>query len=85
MAQATSVLLSATEHELFSALREMSDGPLKTRLETFLVELENFVSKPGCAQMQADGIPCGDASADCEECLMLDQMLKTLKSTLPRR
>ena len=85
MAQATSVMLSATERELLSALREMPDGSLKTRLESFLVELTTFVSTPGCAQMQADGIPCGDAAADCEECLMLDQMLKTLKSTLPRR
>ena len=85
MAQATSVLLSANEHELLSALREIPDGSMKTRLETFLVELTNFVSNPGCAQMQADGIPCDDASADCEECLTIDQMLKTLKSTLPRR
>ena len=85
MAQAISVLLSETEHDLLSALREMPDGSLKTRLESFLVDLTGFVSDPGCAQIQADGIPCGDASADCEECLMLDKMLKTLQSTLPRR
>ena len=85
MAQATSVLLSATEHQILSALRETPDGPLKTRLEQFLLELTQKVSQPGCAEIQADGIPCGDVSADCEECLALDKMLATLRSTLPQR
>jgi len=85
MAQATSVLLSATEHQILSALRETPDGPLKERLEAFLLELTRMVSNPGCAEIQADGIPCGAASADCEECLALDRMLATLRSTLPQR
>lgn len=85
MAQATSVLLSTTEAEILTALRETPDGPLKTRLEAFMVELTRMVSHPGCAEMQADGIPCGDATADCEECLALDKMLHILRSTLPQR
>ena len=85
MAQATSVLLSATEHQILTALRETPDGPLKDKLESFLLELTAMVSNPGCAEIQADGIPCGAASADCEECLALDKMLATLRSTLPQR
>ena len=85
MAQATSVQLNATEQQILTALRETPDGPLKTRLEEFLLELTRMVSEPGCAEIQADGIPCGAASADCQECLALDKMLATLKSTLPQR
>ena len=85
MAQATSVLLSATEHQILTALRETPDGPLKVRLEEFLLELTRKVSSPGCAEIQADGIPCGNAAADCEECLALDKMLATLRSTIPQR
>ena len=85
MAQATSVLLSSTEHQILTALRETPDGPLKDRLEAFLLELTAMVSNPGCAEIQADGIPCGAVSADCEECLALDKMLSILKSTLPQR
>jgi hypothetical protein len=85
MAQATSVLLSSTEHQILTALRETPDGPLKDKLESFLLELTAMVSNPGCAEIQADGIPCGAASADCEECLALDKMLATLRSTLPQR
>jgi hypothetical protein len=85
MAQATSVLLSATEHQILTALRETPDGPLKTKLEQFLLELTEMVSNPGCAEIQADGIPCGSVTADCEECLALDKMLATLRSTLPQR
>ena len=84
MAQATSVLLNATEQQILNALRETPDGPLKTRLEEFLLELTRMVSNPGCAEIQADGIPCGEASADCQECLALDKMLATLRSTLPQ-
>ena len=85
MAQASSVLLSTTEAEILTALRETPDGPLKTRLEEFLVELTRMVAHPGCAEIQADGIPCDKASADCEECLALDRMLQVLRSTLPQR
>lgn len=85
MAQATSVLLSSTEHQILTALRETPDGPLKDKLESFLLDLTAMVNNPGCAEIQADGIPCGAASADCEECLALDKMLATLRSTLPRR
>ena len=84
MAQATSVLLNATEQQILNALRETPDGPLKIKLEEFLLELTRMVSNPGCAEIQADGIPCGAVSADCEECLALDKMLATLKSTLPQ-
>ena len=85
MAQATSVLLNATEQQILNALRETPEGPLKTKLEEFLLELTRKVSTPGCAEIQADGIPCGEASADCVECLALDKMIATLKSTLPQR
>lgn len=85
MAQATSVLLSTTEAQILTALRETPDGPLKNRLEEFLVELTAKVSQPGCSEIQADGIPCGASSADCVECLALDSMLNTLRNTLPQR
>ncbi|RKZ12204.1 hypothetical protein DRQ53_03370 [bacterium] len=85
MAQVTSTMLSATEARILTALRETPDGPLKTRLEQFLVELTHMVSEPGCSEIQADGIPCGAASADCTECLALDKMLATLRNTLPQR
>jgi hypothetical protein len=82
--QSTSPLLSVTEHRILAALRQVPHGPVRARLETFLVELTRLVSDPGCAQIQADGIPCGSASADCEECLQLEQLLRTLRATLPQ-
>ena len=84
MTQTMRTMLSSTEQQLLSALREIPEGQLKARLETFLVELAEFVSHPACAEVQADGIPCGDVSADCEQCLMLEKMLGTLHATLPR-
>lgn len=83
MTQQYSILVSDTEKRILAALRELPDGQLRQRLETFLLELTEFVRDPRCAEVQADGIPCDSPERDCEQCMRVEEMLRTLRSALP--
>jgi hypothetical protein len=76
--RAFDVTLSAEEWSLVSGLRTVPDSPLKARLLTLVETLLHFVAEPKCAQMQADGVPCTSASAQCEECLQVAALLEEL-------
>ncbi len=77
-------VLSEWEWRLIARLREAPEGPLRHRLLELLDELVQFLREPRCAQVQADGVPCGAVEADCEECLQVAEMLTTLRSSLQR-
>ena len=78
-----SIMVDENELRILSSLREMPEGKLKELHESFLLELSNFLLEPKCAQVQADGYPCGSSSADCESCLKLEELLSTLRKVLP--
>ena len=83
MVDRMSILVTPTEKHILASIRELPEGQLRRRLEGFLVELTDFVRDPKCAEVQADGIPCGSAKADCEECQKVSQLLETLRNALP--
>ena len=69
---------------LAEALRDLPDGPLRRRLDAFLGELARRVEHPGCAEMQADGVPCATATASCEDCQQLAQLVGSLRAVVDR-
>lgn len=82
MAERTSILVTPTEKHILASLRELPDGQLRAKLESFLVELTDFVRDPKCPEVQADGIPCDTPQADCEQCLKVTELIKTLRRSL---
>jgi hypothetical protein len=85
MAERNSILVTPTEKHILSSLRELPEGHLRRQLEAFLVELTDFVRDPKCPEVQADGIPCDDPKADCEQCQKVGVLLETLRGSLPDR
>ena len=83
MAERTSILVTPVEKHILGSLRELPDGTLRARMEEFLVELTDFVRDPKCPEVQADGIPCDNPQADCEQCLKVKELVETLRRTLP--
>jgi hypothetical protein len=53
---------------LIRTLREMPPGPLRDRLTGLIEEVAALLESPGCAEAQADGVPCEDAHKACSEC-----------------
>ncbi len=74
--------LRPEERRLIETLREVPPSPLREHLLALLSELLDFVSQPGCTDMQADGAPCGSAQAACDECHKLTQLLDGLRTRL---
>lgn len=83
MTELRSIMVDEKEMKILSSLREMPEGKLKDLHGAFLLELSDFLLEPKCAQVQADGYPCGSSSADCESCLKLEELLSTLRQVLP--
>lgn len=82
MAERTSILVTSTEKKILASFRELPEGNLKRQLEAFLTDLTVFVREPKCAQVQADGIPCDDVQADCEQCMKVEALIADLRRTL---
>ncbi len=47
-----------------------------------MLALVEYVREPKCAEMQADGVPCTSAEADCEQCVKVRELLATLRHGL---
>ena len=75
-------VLSVDERQLLWALREIAPSPLRDALAALLAELVDFVREPGCAEMQADGVPCPSAQAACEECRRLAAVIEDMRARL---
>ena len=37
-----------------------------------------FIQFPRCDAIQADGVPCGSADRDCDQCVHLTEMLESV-------
>jgi hypothetical protein len=74
--------LSPDEQKLLVALREIPPSRLRDLMTTLVSELADFVSEPGCAEMQADGAPCPTTDASCDECGKLTTILEGLRGRL---
>jgi hypothetical protein len=74
--------LEPQEQRLVLALRGIPQSPLRDVLMTLVDELAAFVASPSCAEMQADGAPCGSAQAACDECRKLTSILEGLRTRL---
>jgi hypothetical protein len=74
--------LRPEERRLVETLRAIPESPLRQRLLALVSELLDFVSQPGCTEMQADGAPCSSAQAACDQCHKLTQLLDGLRTRL---
>jgi hypothetical protein len=74
--------MSAQEWRLVSALREIPSDALRSRLTDVAERLAGWVRDPRCAEMQADGVPCEDASTACEECRQVGALLEVIERRL---
>ncbi|MGD1146320.1 MAG: hypothetical protein ABR961_00040 [Thermoanaerobaculaceae bacterium] len=74
-----SVKLTPEEWSLISGLRDIPPSPLRDLMHEMMTALVDYVREPRCAEMQADGVPCSSPTADCEQCLKVQQLLKTLR------
>ena len=78
-------VLTDQEWRIVAGLREVPLGRPREQLLAFLAELTDFVREPRCSQVQADGVPCGAVQADCEECLHVEEMLRSLREGMQPR
>ncbi len=76
------IALTPRERQMISALRDIPPSPLRDLCEELIERLFEFVREPHCPEMQADGVPCSSASADCEQCARVRTLLETLRSGL---
>jgi hypothetical protein len=74
--------LSRNEQKLLLALREIPPSRLRDLMTTLVGELCDFVAAPGCAEMQADGVPCPTTDVSCDECRKLTSILEGLRRRL---
>ena len=75
--------VSPEELRLITTLRDMPESPLRDRVHKLLAELLEFARNPRCGSFQADGIPCADPRADCDQCQVVLAMLDRLEGQLP--
>lgn len=84
MAQ-TPITLTVTpaEYRMITTLRDMPESPLRDRVQRLLDELLAFARNPRCGEFQADGTPCSNPQADCDQCRIVTGMLDSLAKGLP--
>lgn len=76
--------LTSDEWRRLTALRDVPEGPLREELLALIDGLLEFVCDPGCAEMQADGVPCASAKAACDGCEKARAVLGRLRDGLHR-
>jgi hypothetical protein len=70
--------LSPAEWRLVEAIRALPDGTLRDRVHEVFQELMFYVRNPRCQGMGAEGFPCGEPAATCEECHEVWDLLDAL-------
>lgn len=76
--------VSPAEYQMVITLRDMPPSPLRDRVQRLLTELLAFARNPRCHELQADGVPCTNAEADCDQCQTVLAMLEGLERQVPR-
>lgn len=82
-AEPTPMLLDAFEVRLVTTLRNMPDSPLKERVHALLERVMEFARNPRCPELQADGVPCERAEADCDQCRIVTRAWSDIASRFP--
>jgi len=82
--ESVTVRLNQDEWQLVSGLRDIPLSPLRELMHDLLQALIEYVREPKCPELQADGVPCESAAADCEQCLKVKALLTTLRHGVPR-
>jgi hypothetical protein len=76
--------LTPAEFRLITTLRDMPESPLRDRVNRLLEDLVAFARNPRCPELQADGAPCANPGADCDQCKVVLAMLETMGKRLPQ-
>jgi hypothetical protein len=74
--------LTPEEAKLVGALRSLPESRLRELTLAFVSELADFVARPSCPELQADGAPCPTADSACDECRRVSSLLEGLRSRL---
>jgi hypothetical protein len=77
--QVVKIAVTPEERKIISAMRDLPPSQLKDLLAEVMSRLVDAVREPGCPELQADGVPCPTAAADCEQCRKLKQVLESLR------
>jgi hypothetical protein len=79
------ISLSVTPDELrlITTLRDLPESPLRDRIRRLLEDLLAFARNPHCGEYQADGVPCADPRADCDQCQVVLDLLDRLERNWP--
>ncbi len=77
--EAVTVRLDREEWKVVAGLREIPPSPLRELMHELVTALIEYVREPRCPELQADGVPCESAAADCEQCLKVKSLLLTLR------
>ena len=80
--ESVTVRLSPEEWRMIATLRDIPEGDLKSTLHEVLQLAIELVREPSCAEVQADGVPCGTAAADCETCARVTGALESARDRL---
>ncbi len=81
--ESVTVKLDQDEWQLVSGLRDIPPSPLRELMHELLRSLIEYVREPKCPEIQADGVPCESAAADCEQCVKVKSLLTTLRHGVP--
>jgi hypothetical protein len=84
MAESTTLTVSPAELRMIQTLRDMPESPLRDRIQKLLEDLLAFARNPRCHELQADGVPCENPAADCDQCKVVLEMLESMERRLPR-
>ena len=76
--------VSPAEYQMVITLRDMPESPLRDRVQRLLTEVLAFARNPRCHELQADGVPCGNAGADCDQCQTVLDLLDGMERRLPK-
>jgi hypothetical protein len=77
--------LTAEEAKLVGALRAIPQSRLRELTLTLVSELADFVARPSCPELQADGAPCPTADTACDECRRVSSLIEGLRTRLHAR
>jgi len=84
MAAPITLQLTPEEFRMITTLRDMPESPLRDRVQRLLADLVDFARNPRCHELQADGVPCENPGADCDQCKTVEGMLEGLGQRLPK-
>lgn len=68
--------LREDEANLVALWRGLPEGPLQRRVREIVLELIRFARDPHCDEMQGDGVPCGSAHGQCDDCAKVIEILR---------